>query len=334
MLRSQFLVFVIAASTGCAGLSTLQKESEKPKDQRIQDDGIMGELHGAHADKIVFSQSAVPADAPAATELRDAATLGDVIFARAFFSESAANHFTDLNMECGYPRWQLRVGVDGGEKQALDWAEFDTEQWTKWTAIRFGAGDQPLWGSRKVFWPSMKSSITAANTEMELFKVIDGLADGEHSLAFEFQVRCRGEMEPQVLATGDLALTVDAAGRAAFASNVGPYLIRNAMQDKGEVTRLHEVAKGVFPKTKILDFRVLETAWKVSRSTTGEPISRAVLVASVLEKEAGKCVVIGDIVHEEAMGGGKFGAPEFRSAASDGLGEFPFPCQNAQITVE
>ncbi|NUP07030.1 MAG: hypothetical protein HOW73_13330 [Polyangiaceae bacterium] len=295
----------------------------KPKDgggaTSGPDQGIQGPLHEANKGKIVFAKNQIPKDAAATFVLADTFRLDEQIYSRAFFEKSPRNSLAGLPDPDTNCKWDNRrnltisAWVDGGSEHGIESHIAGDKTWATYTTFYLTGEDGSLLPTEQVVLPQHRNK-----AEAKIALLLSTLGDGDHTIKLETEANCNGNPKSS-LATGEMKVTVDAAGRTHLAK-----LIRLAeaglKTQPDETKRLTAAAEATFNKTKVLHFRPIEDAWRVRRGPLEEPIDRSIIALSLLE-EGGKCTLRTSEIVEAHEGGGKYGAPVFRETVDGAIGE-------------
>lgn len=339
MSANRFVVLslMVCGAIGCGApppppKSTGPKTTEPPKPETVKDQGIHGELHKANVGSIVFATQEIPKEAGESFPNTTEVSIGDSVWARAYFAKSPQNTYAGRGIDCPLVReWRLRVRVDGGDAIPLDSKAYKPAEWNTRTTLtpRSAEDNQWLWGEKRVSYPTDAESV-----DMKLAQLFLTLTPGVHDLTFEVKVACKksAEAKEQALtfAKGLLKVKVDDEGKKKLIDKVGPYVVPNALPEEAEVTRLRKAITKNITDGKILDFRVIEPAWRVKRNDAGVPRNRAILALTIVDR-AGKCEVAGTEIKEEALGGASFGQPTFAEPPAEAnIKKTPIPCENAK----
>ncbi len=319
--------------TGCTLLNLKAKDSDDEM-KAGPDQGSFGGLHEASKGKIVFAKTAIPKEAPATFTLADEFRLTEQIHARAYFAKSARNSLVGLADPDNNCKWENRrnmrfaLSVDGGPEHGLDDDPAGKKTWATYTTLLMtdDAGGGLLPQDKQVILPQHRNK-----PEAILARVLATLTDGEHKLTFSEVAHCSGNPKT-TLATGEIRVFVDGAGRAHLAKQIR--LAESGMKTQPEeAKRLSDAAAATFDKAKLLHFRVILDGWEVRRGPNDEPVDRRTMALSLLE-EGGKCTLRTSEIVEAHEGGGKYGAPSFRETIDGALGQMTDLSVPCDIDVE
>lgn len=314
--------------TGCTLLNIKAKDSDGEM-KAGPDQGSFGGLHEASKGKLVFAKTAIPKEAPATFTLANEFRLTEQIHARAYFAKSAQDSLVGLADPENNCKWDNRrnlrfsVSIDGGPEHGLDDGPAGKKTWATYTTLLLTDDDAggllPM--DKQVILPQHRNELTA-----RLAMTLATLSDGEHKLLFSEEASCNGNPKA-TLATGEIRVLVDAAGRAHLAKQIR--LAETGMKTQpDEAKRLGEAAAATFDKAKLLHFRPIQDGWNVRRGANDEPVDRRIIALSLLE-EGGKCTLRTSEILEAHQGGGKYGAPSFRETVDGALGpmtDLEVPC--------
>lgn len=338
-------LMMLCGATGCGGKTTKGAKGAEgePKAEKVvpkDDQGMLGDLHKSNVGGIVFATREIPKDAGESFPNTTEVALGESVWARAYFAKSPYNTYAAKSQSCPFERrWELRVRVDGSEATVIDEDKWKPNDWdVKTTLIPRSSEEKFLWGEKKMSFPSDMKML-----DMKFAQMLHSLTNGEHDLSFDVRVTCKASKEDEkvsgkTIAKGLLKVKVDDDGRKKLAETVGPYLVDNALTDDAEVTRLRKAASKAFGESKdnkLLEFRVIEPAFRVKRNDAGVPKYRQILAVGVLDKGGNKCEAVLQEIKEEALGGSSYGPSTFGDPSPDqGPKKITFPCENAKKSAK
>jgi|GEM_PF-6009073 len=298
LLRGFGLYAILPFAAGCIfGNVRSQRSATAPQ-------GITSELHRQNLGKVVFAATHELKRDAEPTTLVTKTSLDGPLSIRAFFAKPASELIRDRGGACvhdGYFQfhWEMRDGRGDGAWAALPDAELShlgREQFENSTTLRL---DEVI--GAKSGWPKVHYSTNA------LARFLDKLPRGQVPLQIRFIAECKAADRSklsEILATGEIAITLDDAGYVAYLKN-SIVVPSDELAHRADAAQIVAEAKRTWTDGEFLWARVPQREWTIRRNGLGVVESRGVTVLVALKKADG-CVVHAAAAIEDATGGGAF----------------------------
>jgi hypothetical protein len=323
------------ALAGASGAAPLPGAAVLPP---IPDEGMISPVHQKYAGQIVFSKQYIDRSLKSDAAFTKKFVVTDSIFARPLLRESLMNALRRRGINCTDDQrfgQSITVQVDG-EADRTKWttihqwffADENFKQDTTMIPVRDKESDtitkKPFWGA-----PVTYDEKSVEEAHYGLTVLISRLAPGRHMLAFHHSAFCDDTSRTAEAATGEIALTVDAAGLAAMLAKNGPKL---PASKNAEAARLVPIYMKEFNAVNGTPKKVTmpSTQWDyVTNTFTGVYEARKTDLVVGYKKSAGDCYVVGVTAEHYASDGRKrVFSPnnvKFYTGTS-----YPIPCQTLQ----
>lgn len=306
------------STAGCLSFASGQSGYQVPK----VDEGSTGKMHDANMESMVFAKVEIPRDGNQEVPLASEFRADEPIWARYYLSQSLAKSMAsvpDSAIEC---KWEARRGVRfiakiGEGKEFLYRTMHPGEKvWTFGTSSQPTGESAPLISEEMLLLPQERDEKGSP-----LLLALARLPDGRYPVSMRVEASCSAKR--QTVASGEFAVVVDEAARAALRSRIE--ITQRA--DFAEADTLMAAARTAFePDAKVVDFRVLETSWRMERGPLGEPIARHINVLT-LHEQADVCTLVGSDLSEQHQGGGVYTNPVLRKHNDSRLSPLQVPCE-------
>ncbi len=294
----------------------VQAEEAKYKREKVEDEGITGDVHQSNIKKIVFSTSKISKESPNSSSFKNSFTTADNIYGRVFLDQSLDNAANDIGRISQATDYSYRITVSGH-----NYPEFIDNQYViqmkgeiyeSWTTFELGlnpaSSDVKSYRSLdyySLFWKHIYY-LPEGSFDVKIELVFDVPEDREHKFGAE-----------QILAEGSFNINVKNSDKPALGKKLcDPLPNGGGLNSSTHTAQMIKLTTGKWPGQTPKKAIVTSDAWNVHKDYLGNILDRTFTGVIVVKHEKEDMYQVLDVSFiQKYQGGGKYGALQFEAVS-------------------